>query len=229
MPAAQARHHDARSAGHPVLTHRFLCPASRLPELRAALTQPITVGLILDSDDIGEALEDPRITVALVEVPPNRDPADLPEGVPVFFEGRDPHTVPSGFGAKLRCGGVKASLFPSVAEVAAFISACTASKVPFKATAGLHHAVRHTDPQTGFTHHGFLNLLLAVRAAVDGREGEMPEILRSTDSAALAAAARAVGAEQARAIRDLLVAYGSCSISAPLHHLTDLGLLEEPA
>ena len=44
------------------------------------------------------------------------------------------------------------------------------ARSPFKCTAGLHNAVRHRDPDTGFEHHGFLNVLLATRASLDGAE-----------------------------------------------------------
>ena len=42
--------------------------------------------------------------------------------------------------------------------------------MPFKCTAGLHHAVRHRAADTGFEHHGFLNVLLAVAAALTGED-----------------------------------------------------------
>ena len=44
-----------------------------------------------------------------------------------------------------------------------------ARSVPFKCTAGLHQAVRHTGATTGFEHHGYLNILLATARAVGGR------------------------------------------------------------
>ena len=47
----------------------------------------------------------------------------------------------AGQGAKLRTGGLRAELFPTGAELGAFISACAERAVPFKCTAGLHHAV----------------------------------------------------------------------------------------
>jgi len=44
--------------------------------------------------------------------------------------------------------------------------------VPFKCTAGLHHAVHHTDPATGFVHHGFLNIVAATARAIVGGDVE---------------------------------------------------------
>lgn len=241
MEAALARHHEARAADPPVLTHRFLCPASRLEELRselrAELSRPIAIGLILDTGDpaaVSRALVDPLLAVALVEVPPGGPVEELPSGVPAYLEVArgDLETIERiaarpGLGAKVRCGGVRADLFPTVEELGAFIRACVAADLPFKATAGLHHAVRYTDPETGFTHHGFLNLLLAVAAALS--EGDVEEVLASTDAAALADTANAMDHDAARAVRRLLVAYGSCSISTPLQDLFELGLVKERA
>ena len=50
--------------------------------------------------------------------------------------------------------------------------ACVDRGVAVKCTAGLHHAVRHTDPATGFEHHGFLNVLLAASALAEGASTE---------------------------------------------------------
>ena len=52
-----------------------------------------------------------------------------------------------------RAGGRTRS--PSEAELAAVVAACAGPRLPFKLTAGLHHAVRHLDPETGFEQHGF--------------------------------------------------------------------------
>jgi hypothetical protein len=134
---------------------------------------------------------------------------------------------PAGLrGAKVRCGGARADLFPSPEELAAFVCACFEHGVPFKATAGLHGAVRHRDDRTGFVHHGFLNLLLAaVRAAAGMAVGEVAAVLASTDGAALAAEARAVSGREVSAARLLFRAYGSCSTSEPLEEAAALGLL----
>ncbi|MFI7431044.1 hypothetical protein ACIBPB_29030 [Micromonospora sp. NPDC049836] len=124
--------------------------------------------------------------------------------------------------AKFRTGGLAAELFPTPVELAAVICACRDRELPFKLTAGLHHAIRHRDPETGFTHHGFVNVLTATLAAAGGAEvDEVAELLAATD------AVRVV--ERVRAHRDderpLWIGYGSCSISEPLTDLIRLGLV----
>lgn len=130
---------------------------------------------------------------------------------------------------KLRCGGLQAGAFPEVDEVAEFLAAVCAEGVPFKATAGLHHAVRHRDAQTGFTHHGFLNLLVAVSRALDdgggGLSGKVAAALSSTDGAALVEESVALPDSAARAVRQVFASYGSCSLAEPVADLEALGLL----
>ena len=129
-------------------------------------------------------------------------------------------------GAKVRCGGARAELFPSPDELAAFVCACFEHGVPFKATAGLHGAVRHRDDQTGFVHHGFLNLALAAARAASGAPlDEVAAVLASTDGPALAVEARAVSGRELSAARLLFRAYGSCSTSEPREEAAALGLL----
>ncbi|MET9302881.1 hypothetical protein ABZX66_26505 [Micromonospora aurantiaca] len=124
--------------------------------------------------------------------------------------------------AKFRTGGLAAELFPTPAELAAVICACRDRKLPFKLTAGLHHAIRHRDPETGFTHHGFVNVLGATLAAVGGAEVDgAAELLAATDPVRVVEPARA----HRDAERPLWVGYGSCSISEPLTDLIRLGLV----
>ncbi|MEU3557433.1 hypothetical protein [Streptomyces fragilis] len=202
----------------------------------------------LDAEDLTgacrRALADPRLRIALVEAPlaaygegeaaaldallaaVDVVPAEVPLYVEPSAQAR-PHPLlaelaaRSGvrpLGAKLRCGGVRAELFPDTTQVAAFLHACVRTGTPFKATAGLHEAVRHTSPETGFTHHGYLNLLLATATAVSGGDqAAVRRTLEIRDPAQLARAAAATGAEEAAAVRRVLVSYGSCSTAAPLH------------
>lgn len=261
MDAALARHRADQHGAHPMLTHRFLCPASRLSELRSVLAPGdlVVLALILDTglDGLGPALDEaasePGLHLELVEVPlpSDGDPAGAARrALPALAEVRAPvylepprgpgwldaievvagwaekEDSPDRRGLKVRCGGVRAELFPSPGELASFVCACWEAGVSFKATAGLHHAVRAADERTGFIHHGFLNLLLAAaRAAAGAAEGDVAGVLAATGASALVAEARSMPAEQARAARSLFVAYGSCSTSEPLADVLALGLL----
>ncbi|UGQ13722.1 hypothetical protein LO772_09035 [Yinghuangia sp. ASG 101] len=61
--------------------------------------------------------------------------------------------------AKFRTGGTTSDAFPTAARLAAFVDGCARRRLPFKLTAGLHHAKAYVDPDTGFAHHGFLDVL----------------------------------------------------------------------
>jgi len=69
--------------------------------------------------------------------------------------------------AKVRTGGVAPDAFPAPASLVAFIESARDVGVPFKATAGLHHAIRGAYPLSdeigaqSATMHGFVNLMLA--------------------------------------------------------------------
>ena len=133
----------------------------------------------------------------------------------------------AGYAAKLRTGGLDAALFPSEDQVASFITACLDREVAFKCTAGLHNAVRHTAEDTGFEHHGFLNVLLATRASLDGAsQDELIAVLASRDGADLAGRARELSDNQAANTRKWFTSFGSCSIEEPLVDLTTLHLME---
>ncbi len=125
---------------------------------------------------------------------------------------------------KYRTGGVEADLFPSVDELASWIDAALDRETPFKCTAGLHHAVAHTDPETGFAHHGFLNVLAATRAALDG--GDARAVLVEQSGAALVAALP--DEETLARTRRWFTSFGSCSVLEPLEDLAGLGLVPAP-
>lgn len=260
MAGALARHRADEGAAYPMLSQRFLCPASRIAELRTewarlpgAGSGPLRLGVILDTGLDGldaaraEVAGDAALKLVMLEVPaPSTEEVDaaleaLAGFEPTaFLEGpRTPDWVkavanaadgaPGLRGAKVRCGGARAELFPSPEELAAFVCACFEYGVPFKATAGLHGAVRHRDDQTGFVHHGFLNLVLAAaRAAAGAPVDQVAAVLASTDGPALADEARAVSGREQAAARLLFRAYGSCSTSEPREEAAALGLLAAP-
>jgi hypothetical protein len=137
-------------------------------------------------------------------------------------------------GAKLRTGGLVAVDFPSPEVVAGFLVGCRDRSLPMKATAGLHHPVRHNDPATGFTHHGFLNLLVAAALAVRGEDvASITAVVADDESSAFEFGRNGIRWRDLRAgvsdlqaaRRGLLVAYGSCSLDEPVADLTSLGVL----
>ena len=123
---------------------------------------------------------------------------------------------------KFRTGGLAAELFPTPIELAAVICACRDRALPFKLTAGLHHAIRHTDPETGFAHHGFLNVLVgAAHAQADAEVAEVAATLAGTDPVPLIESTRRLLSQH----RPLWIGYGSCGFTEPLDDLSRLGLL----
>jgi hypothetical protein len=134
-----------------------------------------------------------------------------------------------GYRLKLRTGGVTPDAFPDEATLAACLVTLAGRRVPFKCTAGLHHAVRNTAADTGLEQHGFLNVLLATGAAVSGAApGEIAAILAQRDSPSIAAAITAVDSESAAEIRWLFTSFGTCSTDEPVADLVSLGLLSKP-
>lgn len=137
--------------------------------------------------------------------------------------------LPGRYRAKFRTGGVRAELYPDEAELAAAIAAVVAAGVPFKATAGLHHAVRNTDPETGFEQHGFLNLLLATDTLTAGRATkDAVALLSERDGNTLAALIGGLGPQRIAAARTAFTSFGTCSITDPLAELVELGLVTAP-
>ena len=132
--------------------------------------------------------------------------------------------------AKIRTGGTTATAFPSEHELADILLAAARADVPVKCTAGLHNAVRHRDPQTGFEHHGFLNVLAGVWQCIRGGErDEVVAALSQRSGDVLAESLRDLGPTDVAAVRARFTSYGSCSVGEPVADLEALGLLQAPA
>src|SRR5918996_2424189 len=127
----------------------------------------------------------------------------LPDGVDAYVElprFADAEPTPSWLGAtdvvaaaghrlKFRTGGESIEAHPSEIELARSIEAALDRQSAFKCTAGLHHAVRHTAPATGYEQHGFGNVLLATARLLDGADtGLAASVLAERDGAAVGAA-----------------------------------------
>jgi len=147
----------------------------------------------------------------------------------------------SDAGAKIRTGGVTPDAIPACEAVGSFLVSACAADVPFKATAGLHHAIR---AEHGLTYdkggpravmHGFLNVFVAA-ALVKGSRcdgGDVVEALRETDPArfrfteeAAIWRNRQVTVDELEETREMFaLSYGSCSFTEPVEELRALGLL----
>ena len=251
MPAGLAEHARYRAEPWSAALGPFLCPSSRVGELIAALpdAQPLRVSLVVDAlsdvhQAMKEATEDARVTLVSIEAGHARlgDSAvaigrNLARhgGLTGYLEVRREDIAPSldlvedgGWpAAKYRTGGVTADAYPDEAELAAFLLACVARGLPFKLTAGLHHAARNTSPE-GFEQHGVLNVLVAVRLAQDGESGsDVEKVLALRDAEQLIEAVRAWTDDEASAVRTIFRSFGCCGVTDPLGDLAALGLLED--
>ncbi|MDQ7007405.1 MAG: hypothetical protein Q9Q40_09235 [Acidobacteriota bacterium] len=138
-------------------------------------------------------------------------------------------------GFKLRCGGVEAGLYPDVDLVVAALLACRRAGVAMKATAGLHHPLRHFRPDLGVYEHGFLNVFGAgvLLDVHDLDEQAVRRIVAEEDPSAfvfdgavfrwrdLAATAEQVVVARRRRV----TSFGSCSFDEPREDLRQLGHL----
>lgn len=147
----------------------------------------------------------------------------------------------AGGRAKVRTGGVSAEMFPAVPDLARFLIAAAAAKVPFKATAGLHYPMRSVHPMTSdeksaeVLMHGFLNVFLAAAMAWADRvkPASIEAILNEQDAAAFAFETSGVSIHGRRLTADDLtqarrcfaMSFGSCSLDQPASALKDLGLI----
>lgn len=199
----------------------------------------------------GSAIGHAVIDTIELRAAPGFDPAAARAAVPDFFTlyvevaaGVD--TRPAldsiqrgGARAKIRVGGVTADAFPAPDDVVAFLSACAERQLAFKATAGLHHAVRaeypltyESDSRRG-TMYGFLNVFLAAAALSAGAKAdEARAILLEPDLSAFrfddggaAWRERRLSTDEIARSRELATSFGSCSFREPVDELIAAGLI----
>ncbi len=237
---------------------RFVVSVSRLPELLAAAGGalreiPLSILAATEADCDGlERLMREGFRVEAVEIK-----AETPEAIRRLRErapadGTIYCEVPVGrasiaaldalaelgMRAKLRMGGVVAEAIPGAQDVAEMLAGLAERRVAFKATAGLHHAVRgryaltyEPGSATGVMH-GFLNLTSAAAMMYFGGEGRdaqrvledgYADAWRMTEDT-LAWRGVQWSAEQVRSVREEFFAgFGSCSFEEPLNELEARG------
>jgi len=152
--------------------------------------------------------------------------------------------------AKLRAGGVTPDAIPPPGQVAEFIWDCARTGVPFKATAGLHHAVRAEQRLTydadspRAVMHGFVNVFLAAVLALKAAQADaganpppaLVRILEERDASSFTLDSAAIrwrglefpAAEIARVRDEFARSFGSCSFVEPVSDLETLGWLPRP-
>lgn len=185
---------------------------------------------IASYDDVIQATATFRDDFSLfLEVSPHSDPISLLRDIA--------HTSAS---AKIRTGGVVESAIPSPEQVLQFMEVCVDEGVPFKATAGLHHAIRGRYPLTYEpsgpvgTMFGYLNVFFGAAFCASGAsESAVLGILEETDSAAFRIDERGVWwrdhvvvHEQLAVVRETVASsFGSCSFTEPVSEARQLHLI----
>lgn len=265
MPAAVAEYAAARANGDAWMLGRFVLPAARLGEFAdarprgAVATDAWALSAIVRdrtaadrqavdtfnawSHDLGAAVdtvEGKPVSLDGIDwlAETYRGRADLFVEVPGDESARWLERAKAcGVKAKVRTGGLTADAFPSPAALIAFIDAALRLGVPFKATAGLHHAVRGSYPLTyaadaaSAPMYGYLNVLLATAARAAGMPLEAAaSLLEASDAAelrftdqAVEWGGRAVPIAALAAVRSQhLVSFGSCSFREPVDELQPL-------
>jgi hypothetical protein len=202
LPEALEDHRAARASDESWMLARFVCPAASLD----AVPDGLSVSAVVDDGPVDgvEALEVRVSDANEIRAFPSVEP-ELYFELPLVTQCHllVEAVAERGAFAKVRCGG---EAIPTIAQVSDFILACRDNNVSFKATAGLHHALR-TDRE-----HGFLNLLAAAGS------DDVEEMLETDDPE------RLLAVDPARA-RQVLRAIGSCSFWEPVDDLKALGIL----
>ena len=253
LPDAVTRHREHIASWYADMVGPLVLPATSVESLRDVVTPggrrlPVCFTFPEGPGRITATLaaSPPHVEVRAVEVavPPDEAVEGLASRITSALEGRAIEIaveIPRGerrnavlaevaasrWRAKLRTGGVRPALYPTEGELAATMLAMVAAGVSFKATAGLHHAVRNTDPHTGFEQHGFLNLLLAAQAGAAGAGHEdLVSLLAERRTDQIVDLVQQLGAAGVEGARRVFTSFGSCSVTDPLTDLIELGLLQ---
>lgn len=245
---------------HSSMLGRFVVDVNRLPELWEIagdsihdLTLSVVASPTMKWADLPHFLDD-DLPIESIEIkthqPSEIEQIDklIPAGIITYFEvplsSTEPETLDAiastGARAKLRTGGVVAEAFPPSAAIAKMLKTFTDRRLPFKATAGLHHPIRSSHPFTyapngpAGTMHGFLNLFLAATLLYfGGNVDEAEQLLDEENPATFSISSDAIAwrsfhwsADQLRTVREeFAISFGSCSFEEPIRDLEALGWL----
>jgi hypothetical protein len=260
MRSAANNYLEYKMGQHASALGRFIVNSERMEELRALagdsfnqMRLSVIATEAADLDKLAGQIRDGAPTDA-VEIKCSsaaeiaRVVARAPREVMTYYEigmdaaGRDALKAAADAGgrAKIRMGGVTAEAFPASSDVAQMLQALADLRLPFKATAGLHHPVRSCRPLTYQPQspqgvmHGFVNLCCAAALVYfggDRREAEA--LLQEQDPSAWHISAEQIkwhdlswSKDQIDEMRSrFLISIGSCSFEEPIHDLQALGWL----
>lgn len=256
-----ARHRDAPDEW---ALGRFVLPFARWREFvdvvptGAPDESPWPVSLTIAPPDVAAVermlMETPRVVVQSVECKAGTS-ADVESmsglvarGLDVFvepsslaiFDTLAPAVARVGAAGKIRTGGITADAFPSASSVLEFLHTCRRNAIRFKATAGLHHAIRgeyrltyEPVPPTGLMF-GFLNIAMAAAFAWFGRsdaqvldvlEERVADAFEFTDAGVVWRQEHLSAAQLDEVRSEFFVGFGSCSFREPM---AELGLEAVP-
>jgi hypothetical protein len=259
MRAAVRNYREYRSGKYAFALGRFIVDVARLDEMLEAAGESfseIRVSAIVPASVSPEEIEgilSTPLEIESVEIKCSeplsicRISEVLPRHLEPYFEipirsgysGAVDALATTGARAKLRMGGLVSESFPPADHVVEWLRLVADRRVPFKATAGLHHPIRSRhrltfapDSPIG-TMHGFINFFCAAAFIHSGDaqcgkavlEEEDPNAFRIT-SDAIAWRSHQWTTEQVRTIRQkFFTSYGSCSFTEPMQDLEALGWL----
>lgn len=228
MVEAVANYRCYAEGEHEWMLGRFVVPASRLNEFETVLVShrgpKMHVSVI--APDVAASMPailafNAHVRDAIIDSIETR--ADTQQGVreraealvsdrfSLWFES------PESLIEEIAAAGCRAKIRTATAtpdEVIRFIQRCREARVPFKATAGLHH------PLPGPDVHGFLNVFIAAVLSAS----EMPSGF-SFEPAGVRWGDRFAALDRIREARKFAVSFGSCSFEEPVHDLKEMGLL----
>jgi hypothetical protein len=171
----------------------------------------------------------PRNLETFVEVPIDKDPEMLLRSISQL-----------GARAKVRTGGVTNDAFPSAPDLLRFIRIAVESKIPFKATAGLHHPLMadyrltYADNSPVSRMFGFLNLFLTTAFIRSGMgDNDAARVLEEGSPEAFSMTEReirwrdhSIDMAALCATRERgMISFGSCSFTEPISDLRELAFL----
>jgi hypothetical protein len=254
LPEAVRGHRAHRASPYAGLIGPLLVPASRAAELAglvAPTEEPLRVGLVarpgtalVTVTDAAHLLRDhPAIEVAGVEMGWSPEWRDLDFGdTPLTLEvprGTDQVTAIADIAreagddgllqAKFRTGATPQWAWPDEDELARFIRTAIDHDLGFKLTGGLHHAVRGTHTVHGHQEeqHGLLNVLCAVRSALNGEDvDDLGSLLEERDPGPLVPIVTRMSDADAALVRAFFTAYGCCGVTDPVGELVELHVVE---